>query len=131
MNYLRSLLRVELFALGGLALCALAFVAYLVLAVLLTESSAGFESDAVGVLVGMFGLFFVFGFVPAALFGAPIYTLLLQRGRANWLTALALGLAPGFVFLVPERQLALFAFLAGTAVALFTHFWCRGTSRAT
>ncbi len=125
MSYFLNLLRVELIALLGLVLSGLAIIIYFCVAAMVSEPSLKLDTDALGFLFGMFGFVIIFGIIPALFFGAPIYTALLLSGRASWISALILGLLPGFVFYFLEQGLAGFAFAAGTGVSLFTHYYCR------
>lgn len=67
----------------------------------------------------------VLGALPVVLVGAPGYWALLQRGLARWYYALALGAAPALGFLLADLDLAFWALVAGSIVALLTHLLCR------
>ena len=61
------------------------------------------------------------GILPALLYGAPIYALASQRGRANVAVALAIGVLPGIHLLPLEKELAVFVLVFGPCVAVATH----------
>ena len=70
-------------------MCAIALGLYLGM----LSAIAGAASAVVGAAFGSWtGIStFVFGFHPVTLFGAPLYSYLLYRSRATWLTALIVG----------------------------------------
>jgi len=76
-----------------------------------------------GSVLGLFISFFamMFGFLPALLYGAPLYAWLRRRGYANVLTASVLGAVPGLLLLPanPEWGWALLTY--GIGVSLCTH----------
>jgi hypothetical protein len=122
MGKFRQLLVVEAAALAALALFAGAMAAVAASdsatnsAAILRPGSAAWVTFAYTCLLGA---------APVILFGAPSYWLLLQKGRARWYYALVIGAAPALVFLVADLNLAFWALIAGSIVALLTHVLCR------
>ena len=68
-----------------------------------------------------FGYTVLIGTLPALLFGAPAYVLLLQKGHARWQYAIALGALPGLAILSFDPNLGFWATTCGIFVALVTH----------
>ena len=68
-----------------------------------------------------FGYTVLIGTLPALLFGAPAYVLLLQKGHARWQYAIALGALPGLAILPFDPNLGFWATTCGIFVALVTH----------
>ena len=121
MKRLMPVLKVELFALSMLALCALAFGVYGTLTHEFPyETSATIYETLSRVLI-LAAIFFAFGFLPVALCGAPAYVGLYKLGRANWGSIILVGCLPGLVVLPLEGSLGLYALLGGLVVYPHTH----------
>jgi len=119
------LLRVELTALLALAACALAFAAFTIFAYLTPDDYVKPVDEMQGQAIILAVYFFCFGLLPVALYGAPIYVALASRGKANWLSVLCVGLIPGILLVFIDRNLGLYGTVAGVAVSLLTHTFCR------
>jgi hypothetical protein len=74
-----------------------------------------------GLFVTVFAV--IYGFFPSLLYGAPLYALLLNRGHANFLSALAIGVSPGLVLLATGSDWAGLFLMYGVAVSLCTHLF--------
>lgn len=85
---------------------------------------------------------YAYGLITVLVYGAPIYAFLAQRGRANWITAAALGVGPGVAALLigiyPSGRLAdanvtigPIVMACGVFVALGTHALAREVMTST
>jgi hypothetical protein len=76
-----------------------------------------------GSVLGLFISFFamMFGFLPALLYGAPLYAWLRRRGYANVATAILLGALPGLVMLPFTSEWGGAVLTYGIGVSLCTH----------
>lgn len=72
----------------------------------------------------------LFGLVPALLWGAPAYAALAMQGRATWLGAVAIGVAPGAVTLAVANEWGTVLIMFGAPVAIATHLFARNRVRA-
>ena len=122
MSLLRQLLVVAATAFAALLLVAgaMATVAAVDSA---TNSNALLSSKSAATVT--FGYTVILGILPALLFGAPGYVLLLRKGLARWYYALALGALPGAIALPFDSNLGFWAIACGSVVALATHLVCR------
>lgn len=64
---------------------------------------------------------FVYGVLPALVVGAPLYSVLLRHGRANYLSTVCIGVLPGLALLAFEFSVAKFFLIYGASVAVCTH----------
>ncbi|MEO7862491.1 MAG: hypothetical protein ABIU05_19065 [Nitrospirales bacterium] len=71
-----------------------------------------------------FALTFIFGTIPALVFGAPIYLLLLRGCMARWPYVLLLGVIPGSLALFFETSIGLLSIISGTLSSALTHLLC-------
>jgi len=122
MGKFRQLLIVQATALAALALFAAAMAA--VAASDSATNSAAILGPGSAAWV-TFAYTCILGLMPVVLFGAPSYWLLLQKGLARWNYALAIGAGPALIFLLADLNLAFWALVAGSIVALLTHALCR------
>jgi hypothetical protein len=78
-----------------------------------------------GVPTGGGGFWFMYtliiGALPVLAFGAPIYAMLVSRGRSNVLSAALLGLIPGIGLALWQPILAPFAIGTSLVAAIATH----------
>lgn len=122
-SYSQSLVRSLLATLGGLPLgCCLVAIfsgVYLQLTSLaaFTSISPGWAAAA---LFSTFAL--IYGLLPALVLGASMYAFLLYKGRANYLTAILIGMLPGLALTLFDLDFALFFLVYGVSVAGCTHF---------
>jgi hypothetical protein len=65
----------------------------------------------------------IIGFVPVVAFGAPIYAAIARGHQLPAVAAVAIGIFPGLLLLLYERNLAQWSIGVGAAVALITHVW--------
>jgi hypothetical protein len=122
MTIIRQLIGVEFAALAALLAVSAAMAVYgAVDSTIHTSSLLGPSSAAQTV----FGYTTILGFVPALLFGAPGYLILVRRNLARWPYILLLGAAPGLLALAFDTTLGFFAIICGVSVAFLTHFVCR------
>lgn len=127
MTFWQMLWRVELRALVALLICAFLMALYGLVDSL--RASAAGSAVVLTPLDAAWSLFLytlVFGLLPAAIYGAPVYTLLRHNGLASWLTVVLIGAAPSVVmFLIGERDLKSdmtgWFLICGVAVACLTH----------
>ena len=68
---------------------------------------------------------FIFGALPVALYGAPVYVWLSRTSRANWRSVSLVGLVPSLLLLLVHVELGALALLCAPTVACLTHFVCR------
>jgi hypothetical protein len=66
-----------------------------------------------------------FGVLPVVAVGAPVYWALRDAGLARWPCVLLLGIAPGALALLSDREMGFWAVVCGATVALLTHLICR------
>ena len=119
------LLRVELLALAALALCALLYAATTIAFFIAPAGNLPRAEELPGQALLLSLYFFLFGFLPVALYGAPAYVELRRREWANWLSVLAVGAAPGLALLSVDAQLGIYAIATGCTIATLTHGWFR------
>lgn len=67
----------------------------------------------------------LFGFLPTAFFGAPVYFLLARKGRASWPWVMAVAMVPPALLLFFDPGLAAISLPCAWAVAALTHLACR------
>ncbi len=72
----------------------------------------------------VFGYTLIIGFLPVALFGAPLYAFLLSKGRASVLAAICIGVAPALGLYFVAWDLGVMSAVGGVFVALCTHAAC-------
>lgn len=121
MTFLRRLAKTELAALVALVAIAILVAAFSALQTWLAPSAVlGIAGSAAIV----FGYILIIGSIPALVFGAPVYTLLWQRGKVSWAIALAIGLLPGLALLFVAKDLGAWSLACGAVVALATHAAC-------
>jgi len=104
MTYLGRLFRVELAAQISLVACAL-LLAMVMMVVGLLGINHPFEGEdaamsAVGAAAVLALIVYLYCIGPVALLIAPIYAALEARNRANAVTSLCVGLAPGLLMLI-------------------------------
>lgn len=121
MSFLRRLGKTQLVAFGALLVVAGAAAMLIALQVSVSDSAAVGATDA-ATLVFLYAL--LFGCIPVAFLGAPLYAALAHHGRANWLTAIAVGAAPGLGLFFVDKSFALWSLTCGVAVAMVTHVVC-------
>ncbi len=96
MKFLRQLAKTELVSLVALAIAAAALAAFsAVQASLAAKPLLG----AAGSAKVVFLYTMVFGCLPVALFGAPLYSTLRYFQKAGWLTAIGIGVSLGLALL--------------------------------
>ena len=121
MKFLRQLAKTELVSLVALAIAAAALAAFsAVQASLAAKPLLG----AAGSAKVVFLYTMVFGCLPVALFGAPLYSTLRYFQKAGWLTAIGIGVSLGLALLFVATDLALWSLLCGVFVAVVTHAIC-------
>lgn len=121
MAFWRELLKVERTAVVALAAVSALSIAWG------GSDTLGLSTNGIGwnKIIGiplLFTSFVVSGIFPILVFGVPLYTFLRQRGYANWVTTLPIGLFPGMLDLFLETRPDVRALLGGTVVLLVTHF---------
>lgn len=82
--------------------------------------------------VGVFFSIFVImaGFIPALMYGAPMYSLTRLCGRASFLLSALIGAAPGIaIYFFSDRASGLLFIIFGLAVGLSTHAIAKATER--
>jgi hypothetical protein len=101
MTFTRRLLVAELQAQAALLACAVLVAAGLGLVALFAKGTAGHSAHEVAslLLLAAAGTY-VYGLLPVALYGAPLYAIADHLGRAKWLVVAAIGALPGAI-LVP------------------------------
>src|SRR5258706_7299870 len=122
MSFLHRLWRCELTGFAALVVCAVA-VAVVAFgdSVRIGDTSLASVSVAARIGVNGFGYTVIIGALPVILYGAPIYALLANAGRANWTTVILLGVVPG-VFVLPfDVWPGVWAIGCGVIVASITH----------
>ena len=123
MSYPQALVRALLAAVAGLLLGCIA-VALVAGAISQVASPDRFSALSRGWAIAFSVSFFalIYGALPALLFGAPTYAVLLRLGRANALSATLVGAAPAPLLLAFSFEFALLFLANGVAVALCTHW---------
>jgi len=124
MRSLRGMGHVLLASLTSLLACAVfTFFSWVALAACLEWPNVHWPEDLVlpGLIV-FWGL--VIGTPIVVVLAAPAYAILLRSGGASFLTASAIGVAPGLLMLPLTRELAVPALAAGLVVGLATHWLC-------
>ena len=122
MATLRRLVFVELVAVGSLLLVAGAMAAY---GAVDSVRHANSLIDPWGSAWLGFAYTVAFGLLPVVLFGAPVYSVLLSRGKASWPTAVGLGVVPGLLLLLVAGGLGVWAIVCGLVASCLTHLVCR------
>lgn len=82
--------------------------------------------------IGIFFSLFVImaGFIPALMYGAPMYSLTRLYGRASFLLSALIGVAPGIaIYSLSDRASGLLFIIFGLAVGLSTHAIAKATER--
>lgn len=67
--------------------------------------------------------------IPSLLYGAPLYALLCQRGLANYVSSITIGVAPALVIVPFDGKTAIWVCLFGALIAALTHRFYKGTGR--
>jgi hypothetical protein len=102
MTFARRLLVAEVNGQAALMACAvLVATGYCLVGLVITRSANSAHDMASMLLLFSVGTY-LYGLLPVALYGAPLYALADHLGRATWLVVLAIGWVPGTI-------LALFA----------------------
>jgi hypothetical protein len=126
-RYLHYLAGALFATLGGLPLGS--FIGGLTCAVVVLIVDAAGVADlpaAAGLGLMIAAIAIVVGFLPAFLYGAPLYALLVAKRRANFVSVALLGGAPGLVLvLMDPAGFGGFVLGFGIAVALATHHIAR------
>ena len=125
MKFIRQLAITEFISVTALVVVAFALSGLSALLASLAESSALSTVDSAKVV---FTAFIIIGSLPVALYGAPLYTLLLHFSKATWVTVLAIGAAPGLCLLLFDTELGLYSLVCGSFVASITHTLARSYS---
>ena len=121
MTFLRRLAKTELAAHAALVAVAILVAGFSAVQAWLAPSAVFGIAGSAAIV---FGYILFIGSIPAAVFGAPMYALLWQRGKASWVAALAIGLLPGLALLFVAKDLGLWSLACGAVVALATHAAC-------
>ena len=125
MKYLRQLVKTEVVAIAALLSVAVVLAIFsLVQASIAANPILGIAGSAKVV----FTYICLIGGIPVIAFGAPMYAALHYFGKASWLSTLVIGVAPGVIFLLVERDLGLWAMSCGAVIALATHTFCQPVS---
>lgn len=123
MRFWQALLRAEMRALAALVGVCGVFATGFSLTSLVTSGNHS-SSPWEGLLA--FQIAFIFGLVPAAIFGAPIYTWLQRKDALTWPRVIVLGAVPGLVSLPWGWTFGATVVLYGVAVSCMTHYLARG-----
>jgi hypothetical protein len=116
-KYVQTLWRVESATLACLIAFAVGLVGVLSIAAqILAPGPPSWEGAWLFVLLTLF-----LGVGPAVLFFAPAYALLKQFGRANFLTAVLVGVLPVIAFYVADPMLWPYALIGGALVSVGVH----------
>ena len=121
MAFRKHLGKSVLVALGSLTLFAALGAGYYAFEAWRTDDYLFSPSGAAALV---FGYTLIIGFLPVVLFGAPLYALLLSTGRASFLAAVGIGIAPGLGLYFVAWDLGAMAAIGGVFVALCTHAAC-------
>ena len=118
MKFSQALLRTEmrsLAALFGVSLAVAVGYAFLVW----VNSGSYMGPTSAGALAFQFT--FLFGLIPVAIYGAPLYAWMQHRGLLTWPRVVALGAVPGVVSVPFSWSFGATALACGVAVSCLTH----------
>jgi hypothetical protein len=134
MSFLQRLWRAEATALVALLICAAGVAAYGGLDTVRAAQSSRMVpskplfSPTEAAWIG-FAYTVMIGFLPALIYGAPVYAFVSLKRRASWLVVIGMGLLPGILMLPFDCVLATWALVCGVFVATMTHALMRHWTR--
>ena len=121
MVFLRNLFKVELATIVCLFVYAMGCALVSAIFAPFPAVQAPTTPPSIGGAPAVMAVTFLFGFWPAVLFFAPIYTFLRIRRTVNFLIAVVIGMLPAVAFYMAAPTLGLFALLSGALVSAATH----------
>ena|SRR5882672_9744029 len=102
MSFTRRLLLSELHAQVALIICTVVVPAGLVAWSYLSPEKLGWSPSADDAYfpLGLSAFTYLYGLLPVALYGAPLYAIASHLGRSTWAVVVAIGLLPGAILLL-------------------------------
>jgi hypothetical protein len=117
-RFSQALLRTEMRSLASLFGVSLAVaVGY----ALLVWANSGSYTGPTSAGVLAFQFTFLFGLIPVAIYGAPLYAWMQHRGLLTWPKVVILGAVPGAVSVPFSWSFGVTALACGVAIACLTH----------
>jgi hypothetical protein len=118
MTYWSALWRIELRILLAVLVCAMVMAVYM--AIDASRSSTSYSAAGSWAWIGFTGTI-IFGLPVAALFGGPLYALLMRSSALTWPRVLLVGAAPSAPIAFLDREMASLFLICGLFVAGATH----------